>query len=133
MSAFLCSDRHTAVVALLSLAHGTTYGDPLKACSALRNLNNAAMAHRYGDKPTPMGKRARALADAAGWLKAHPHPADRAAVVVCFAYQCDEGDVLEAHKAAQDLKDVQAALLKASSHPPGALPGAVTVRYFLTA
>lgn len=94
MSAFMCSDRLTAVVAQLMLEHGLITADPASTCTELRRANNAALAHRYGDKPQRLQNRAKALEAAQAWLASRPHPMDRLRVVECFEYQCSEGDTL---------------------------------------
>lgn len=93
MSAFLCSDRHTAVVALLLKREGFTLS-ALEMTTKLRKLNNAALAYRYGDKPVRLANRAEALSAAEKWLEGAT-VADQCKAVMCFIYQCAEGSTLE--------------------------------------
>lgn len=94
MSAFLCSDRHTAVVAQLMHAHGIATGERSALQTALRRANNAALAHRYGDAAQPLRNRLKAQEAAALWLDEHPAISQHLRVVECFEYQCNEGDTL---------------------------------------
>lgn len=120
MSAFLCSDRHTAVVALLIGSHGLSTVVDGDSVSELRRANNAALAHRYGDKPQRLKNRAKALEAAQAWLDSRPHPMDRLRVVECFEYQCGEGDTLDTAGphgfTAVALKALQRLLLAEAKH-----------------
>jgi hypothetical protein len=92
MSAFLCSDRHTAVVALL-LNEGCPLTDRAAVMTKLRSLNNKALAHRYGSKPQRLSSRAAALEAGKKWLQTATQ-ADRYEAVACFTYQCCEGTTM---------------------------------------
>lgn len=50
MSAFLCSNTHTAVIAMLAHAPGIVSIEQLRdTARILRQLNDAALRARYGD------------------------------------------------------------------------------------
>lgn len=95
MSAFLCSDRHVAVVSLLAHSCGYVLGDEAGFMTALRRANNAALAHRYGDAPAQLRNRVKALEAGRKWLAANPSNAARLCVIECLQYQCSEGETLD--------------------------------------
>ena len=89
MSAFLCSDLHTCVLAVYA---EETYlvADAASAARALRRMNNRAMRHRYGDAPAALRSLAACLQEARKHLQGLSD-ADVAALANCMAYQCAEG------------------------------------------
>lgn len=102
MSAFLCSNLHTAVVAQYLCNHpdGPSIASFPGVCKALRKVNNRALKCRYGDSPVYL-KTADfpALSHAAAvWISQH-NPADILAVIHCLQYQCSEGDALAMREA----------------------------------
>ena len=90
MSAFLCTDHHTIVVALYGSRK--LAGDVREIALALRALNNAALRARYDDEGVPFaGGFWNAVDRAERWLKT-ASPADIDGVARCLRYQCSEGD-----------------------------------------
>jgi hypothetical protein len=94
MSAFLCSERHLAAIAAWAGAQALT-DDPVALCITLRRLNNAAMAARYGYEALPLQDLRRAMRQA--WAEGTRTHAEALALLTCPAYQCSEGNVMEAH------------------------------------
>lgn len=93
MSAFLCSDRHTAVVAMLAKEWGLSSLPMRDLALKLRRENNDALGARYGDTPTKlrMSQWDRTVVAAEEWIK-QSTPAQQAGACACFQYQCAEGD-----------------------------------------
>lgn len=92
MSSFLCSNRHTVVIALLAHAPGIVgYSRVMETARIFRSLNNASIKGLYMDKPQYLKTRdsAAAILSAADWIKS-ASAADISKAVQCFAYQCDE-------------------------------------------
>lgn len=100
MSSFLCSNLHTAIIALAASRSGLTKQSPKALMSAFRSMNNAALAVRYGDAPERMSNVPNNVIRANRYL-AECTDSDLAQLFTCFKYQCSEGDVLETHKAAK--------------------------------
>lgn len=108
MSAFLCSDLHTAAVALYITQVVETDKPASKLLSELRTLNNAALEHRYGDKPVRIHSIKKALAEAEAYMKTLPLnmlASHMLAMTDCLTYQCSEGKVLDEHKFAKFFAD----------------------------
>lgn len=90
MSAHLCSDLHTLIVATALTLAGLE-ACPVSAAMSLRDANNKALKARYGDAPQPLG----ALALAQNGTAYTPGQVNTLARAL--RYQCAEGDVLETH------------------------------------
>ena len=103
VSAFLCSDLHTTAVAVMAVSFGLT-DDLVAHAASLRDLNNAALASRYGSAPDPLPSDLP-LRAARAWV-AHHSPAAHMSVVTCLEYQCAEGDH-EAHPAWHLLQSIK--------------------------
>lgn len=113
MSAFLCSDMHTAVLAIQIARLTKTRKSHKTILSGLRSLNNAALAYRYGDKPVRIANIDAAFKDAYAWINEQPETGFAARInslAHCFEYQCSEGDVLETHKFAKFFNDAAVAI-----------------------
>lgn len=98
MSAFVCSDLQTTVVAL---AYHQLIGHaiPVQVIAfALRDLNNDAVADRYRnqgeDDPVRLDWSADLERRAHAWMRTHKGP-ELASVVRCLRYQCSEGDCMQ--------------------------------------
>lgn len=95
MSAFLCSTRHTVILALYILRKDTaapTIESVRAVARALRKVNNRALFCRYGEKPEYLPRDiSQEFEYAAAWLDSHSF-ADIHAAATCFDYQCSEGD-----------------------------------------
>ena len=97
MSAYLCSDTHTCVIALYFARERGTPSTGLVTAVAqnLRYLNSHALSCRYDDKPEPMPDDIYpALARATAWLET-AQPADIFGAIKGFRYQCAEGNTPE--------------------------------------
>lgn len=97
MSAYLCSDTHTCVLALWFARERGTPSTALVTAVAqnLRYLNSHALHCRYGETPEPLADDIMpALARAAAWLEA-AQSADIFGAVKGFRYQCSEGNTPE--------------------------------------
>ena len=86
MSAFLCTVKHTTVLAAywarVCMPHNKTIRE---FAVALRRANNSALKARYGDKPVRFPKDLPSINQVFS-------AADIAALAACFRYQCSEGD-----------------------------------------
>lgn len=123
MSAFLCSNRHTAVIAMLAHAPGIVDSAQLaETARILRALNDAALRARYGDKPNPLTRAefSAALQDAAAWMRT-ANNADICSAVRCFDYQCAE-DIPDDYPGRAILADI---LARVSALPNAGLNSAV--------
>lgn len=92
MSAFLCSARHTYVIAMLAHNGQTVANAQIhETARILRQLNDAALRARYGDAPNPMDRRESTdgLIGAVNWMRT-AGPQALLKVVQCFDYQCSE-------------------------------------------
>lgn len=99
MSAYLCSDTHTCVLALYAarrvLGNAPRTAMVTTLAQNLRYLNNHALSCRYDDKPEPLADDIMpALARATAWLES-ASPADIFGAVKGFRYQCAEGNTPE--------------------------------------
>lgn len=99
MSAFLCSEFQTAICALVASrieAHkdAATARTPVSLFHGFRAVNNAALFHRYGDKPVRATHAVANLKKAELFIASHPLP-DVRGIVSCLVYQCSEGIALE--------------------------------------
>lgn len=90
MSANLCSDLHTLIVAT-ALVQAGLESCPVSAAMSLRDANNKSLHARYGDKPQPLGS----LKLAQNGTAYTPHQVNTLARGL--RYQCAEGDVLDTH------------------------------------
>lgn len=111
MSAFRCSNRHTAVIAMLAHAPGVVESAQIaETARILRALNDAALFARYRDSAEPLTRAdlAGAIPAAAEWMR-QSNPADMLAAVRCFAYQCAE-DIPSDYPGLSILADVTARL-----------------------
>jgi hypothetical protein len=90
MSANLCSDLHTLIVATAMVQAGLE-SCPVSAAMSLRDANNKAMRARYGDAPQPLGPLSRAQNGTAYT------PQQVNSLARGLRYQCAEGDVWETH------------------------------------
>lgn len=113
MSAFLCSNRHTAVLAILAHSPGTVHTAQIEETARiLRALNDAALHARYGDAPNPLTRAElkQCIPAAAEWLR-HANPPDMLAAAKCFAYQCAE-DIPDDYPGQSILADILARVEK---------------------
>lgn len=99
MSAYLCSDTHTCVLALYAarrvLGNAPRTAMVTTLAQNLRYLNSHALSCRYDDKPEPLADDIMpALARATEWLES-ASPADIFGAVKGFRYQCAEGNTPE--------------------------------------
>lgn len=99
MSAYLCSDTHTCVLALYAarqvLCNAPRTAMVTTLAQNLRYLNSHALNCRYDDKPEPLADDIMpALARATAWLES-ASPADIFGAVRGFRYQCAEGNTPE--------------------------------------
>ena len=99
MSAYLCSDTHTCVLALYAarqvLGNAPRTAIVTTLAQNLRYLNSHALSCRYDDKPEPLADDIMpALARATAWLES-ASPADIFGAVKGFRYQCAEGNTTE--------------------------------------
>lgn len=94
MSAFLCSDVHTVVLALYACSRvdqGARPATVRDVAHSLRRLNNYALSARYSDDPVSLEWTPQTVASAENWLSTHNSIALRD-IAQCFEYQCSEGD-----------------------------------------
>jgi len=90
MSAFLCSDLHTCIVAQLAEKYGLSC-DAVATTVGLRAMNNAALKARYDGSAETLAGLKTTMFQASHWLAAH-NPSAHDNVVNCLDYQCSEGD-----------------------------------------
>lgn len=95
MSAFLCSDKHTFIVAAEMVKLGLA-ADAISCAMQLRDANNKALAALYRDNPVPLGSLANMKTGE--WTVIQVSTLAR-----CLAYQCSDGDVMETHPAGKML------------------------------
>lgn len=102
MSAFLCSDLHTACLALAivrAASASPTVASFAAVARGLRKVNNRALKCRYNDRPVYIRAELQKLFhEAASWIDSHS-PADLLGAARCFQYQCAEGDALQMKEA----------------------------------
>lgn len=91
MSCFLCSNTHTAVVAMLAHAPGIVSIEQLRETArTLRALNDASLKARYDKSPSPMSgaELCAAFLSAGKWIR-NATPADMLKAAQCFEHQSD--------------------------------------------
>lgn len=98
MSAWLCSDLHTHVLAAWAVKRGLAE-DELATATRLRDANNAALFARYGDTPVPLSADFTAPSNV--YTDQQINTLARS-----FAYQCSEGDVMETHPVAPLIEEI---------------------------
>lgn len=86
MSAFICSDKHIATIALLTVPakHVQEFADRLKSC------NIASVNYRYDEKTPKRKCKLIALDDCLGVTMQ-----DLAQLCKCWSYQSCEGELLD--------------------------------------
>ena len=119
MSAFLCTDLHTAVCAIALSTLSTSKKSPTTLYRELRAMNSYALTCRYGDKRANATAPKKALNEAEFYII---HSGANVApmylsLLNSMLYQCSEGDALETHKVSLILQGVILGLEEAGTVP----------------